>query len=64
QELSADENGKVIIPTPFTGQYVLEVIHRESQPGEFEGKQYEAVRHRATLTFILPVSSNSGKQEK
>jgi uncharacterized GH25 family protein len=64
QELSADESGKVTIPTPFAGQYVLEVIHRESQPGEFEGKKYEAARHRATLTFILPVSANSGKQEK
>jgi hypothetical protein len=64
QEQSTDENGKATIPTALTGQYVLEVIHRESQPGEFEGKKYEAVRHRATLTFILPVSANSQKQEK
>jgi uncharacterized GH25 family protein len=56
QEQSTDENGKATIPTALTGQYVLEVIHRDSQPGEFEGKKYEAVRHRATLTFILPVS--------
>jgi hypothetical protein len=61
QEESTDENGKVTIPTALTGQYVLEVIHRESQPGEFEGKKYEALRHRATLTFILPAPRNQGK---
>ena len=55
-EQSTDENGKATIPTAMTGQYVLEVIHRENRPGEFDGKKYEAVRHRATLTFTLPVS--------
>ncbi|HVW64009.1 MAG TPA: hypothetical protein VHB01_03265 [Nitrosospira sp.] len=56
QEHSTDENGEVTISTGLTGQYVLEVIHREGQPGEFEGKKYEALRHRATLTFIRPAS--------
>jgi hypothetical protein len=64
QEQNTDENGEVTIPMAMTGQYVLEVIHRESQPGEFDGKDYEALRHRATLTFILPVSANSEKQKK
>lgn len=56
QEQTTDENGEATISTGSAGQYVLEVIHRETQPGEFEGKNYEAIRHRATLTFIRPAS--------
>lgn len=51
QEHRSDENGKVKIATPWPGLYVLEVIHAEKQPGEFQGKKFAAVRHRATLSF-------------
>ena len=56
QEHSTDENGKVNITTPWPGQYILEVIHLEKQPGEFQGQKFEAFRHRATLTFNIPAA--------
>ena len=60
QEHRSDENGKVKIATPWPGLYVLEVIHMEKQPGEFQGKKFEAVRHRATLSFNTRIK-NHGK---
>ncbi|SHL63295.1 Uncharacterized conserved protein, contains GH25 family domain [Nitrosospira sp. Nsp11] len=61
QEYTADENGKINIKTPWPGQYVLEVIHLERQPGEFQGNKFEALRHRATLTFDIPAGSHENK---
>ncbi len=52
QELKTDEAGRVTIATPWPGQYVIEVIHKVREPGEFQGLAYEAVRHRATFTHI------------
>lgn len=51
QELKSDERGKVSFTAPWPGRYVIEVIHKEKKPGEFQGKRYEAVRHRMTLSF-------------
>lgn len=52
KEYKTDDVGKVKIETPWQGQYVLEVIHTDKTPGEFEGKEYASVRHRATYTFV------------
>lgn len=52
QEHGSDEQGRIVINTPWRGQYVLEITHTDNTPGEFEGKRYESSRHRATLTFI------------
>lgn len=52
QEFKTDKNGKVRLATPWSGQYVLEVIHTDKVTGNFEGKAYESVRHRATYTFV------------
>lgn len=60
QEHHSDENGKVKITTPWPGLYVPEVIHTEKQPGEFQGKKFSAVRHRATLSFNTRIR-NHGK---
>lgn len=51
QEHRADEQGIVQVATPWPGHYVLEVIHSEPQSGEFRGRAFEALRHRATLTI-------------
>jgi len=56
QEHSTDDNGKVKITTPWPGQYILEVINVEKQPGEFQGQKFDVFRHRATLTFIMPAA--------
>jgi hypothetical protein len=59
QEHPTDENGRVKITTPWPGQYVLEVINVEKQPGEFQGQKFDAFRHRATLTFNMPAAPHS-----
>lgn len=52
QEYKADADGRVSVALPWRGQYVLEAIHREPAAGEFQGRRFEAVRHRATLTVV------------
>lgn len=52
QEHKADADGQVLLALPWRGQYVLEVIHREPAAGEFQGRRFESVRHRATLTIV------------
>jgi hypothetical protein len=52
QELQTDAQGKLTPATPWSGRYVLDVIHEEGKPGEFKGQRYEAVRHRMTLSFV------------
>ncbi len=48
----ANAEGRMAIAMPWRGQYVVEVIHAEKQPGVFAGKSYDVIRHRATLTMI------------
>jgi hypothetical protein len=52
QELRSDAQGKLTPATPWPGRYVLDVVHEESKPGEFNGQRYEVVRHRMTLSFV------------
>ncbi len=35
----------------MAGTYVIEVIYVENKPGKFDGKKYDAVRHRATFSM-------------
>ncbi|MGE5451778.1 MAG: DUF4198 domain-containing protein [Acidobacteriota bacterium] len=52
QEGHTDANGRVQLPLPWKGQYILQVIHLEPGRGEYDGQPYEAQRHRATLTYV------------
>lgn len=52
KELQTDEVGRIKIETLWQGRYVIEVIHKERQAGEFQGKTYEAIRHRATFSHV------------
>jgi hypothetical protein len=52
QERRADDQGIAAFSLPWRGQYVVEVTYLEKAPGEYEGAKYEALRHRATLTFV------------
>lgn len=58
QERRTDEAGETNIATPWPGQYVVEVIHLERRPGEFEGKSYENLRHRMTLSVLKSRSAS------
>lgn len=50
------EQGKVTFIPEWPGLYVVEVIVMEETLGEYNGKKYEAIRHRATLTLEVPSS--------
>jgi len=51
KELKTDAEGIVSFTPLWPGRYVLEMIHVEKTPGEFEGTAYEALRHRSTLAL-------------
>lgn len=52
QELGADDNGELTYTLPWTGVYVLEVVHLEAKAGEFQGDKYENIRHVSTFSVI------------
>lgn len=49
--LSPAKDGTVSLETPFPGLYVLEVTARVNGAATVDGKQYDDVRHTATLSF-------------
>lgn len=57
QEGRTDPTGTVELPLPWAGQYIVQVIHLEAGSGEYEGKPYQAKRHRATLTYLASKGS-------
>jgi hypothetical protein len=54
QEGKTDAEGRVRLPMPWRGQYVLQAVHMERTAGTYDGKPYEARRHRTTLTVVSP----------
>lgn len=52
--LRPNKDGTVTLGTPFPGLYVLEVTARVNGAVTIDGKQYEDVRHVATLSFEVP----------
>jgi len=52
QDHQTGADGTVKLLLPWRGQYVLEVIHKEERAGEFEGRKFDAFRHRAALTVV------------
>lgn len=52
QEHRSDDAGQVFINLPWRGMYLLQAIHTEQAPGEFNGARFQVQRHRATLTFV------------
>ena len=51
KEVRTDSQGVASFTPLWPGHYVLELVHVEKVPGEFKGKPYNAVRHRATTTI-------------
>ena len=52
--LETDEQGRITIPTPWSGRYVLEVVYFEQKPGETAGQKFDRIRHITTLSFVSP----------
>ncbi len=48
---TTDDDGRVTLETPWPGQAIVEVAHREAVSGEHAGRTYDAIRHVSTLTF-------------
>jgi hypothetical protein len=50
--LDTDEQGRITVPTPWRGRYVLEVVHFDDKPGETGSDKFDRTRHIATLSFV------------
>ena len=61
KELKTDPQGVVAFTPLWPGRYVLEIIHVEKMTGEFEGKSYEALRHRSTLALQVRAERSAEK---
>ena len=48
--LTTNEQGRVTLPTPWAGRYVLEVIYFEEKPGGGDEK-FDRTRHISSLSF-------------
>jgi uncharacterized GH25 family protein len=53
KELQTNQDGKVAFTPLWKGQYIIECILPEEVPGNFRGKNYEAIRHRSTLAIDI-----------
>ncbi len=66
KELHTDAQGIATFTPLWSGRYVLEVEHQDKTPGEFKGKPYEAMRHRATLSLDVvghsPMETHHGQR--
>jgi hypothetical protein len=49
--LHTDEQGRINVPTPWAGRYIIEVVHFEAQPGGSGDGAYERIRHVSTISF-------------
>ena len=52
--LETDEQGRITVPTPWSGRYVLEVVYFDQKAGESAGEKFDRSRHIATLSFVNP----------
>jgi uncharacterized GH25 family protein len=51
QELDANDKGEVTFNMPWSGLYVMEVIHLEPAKGTYQGDVYENIRHVSSLSI-------------
>jgi len=57
QNVETDENGQVQLKVADAGRYLVRTYYElPEESGEFEGKEYQKVRHNATLVLDLPLS--------
>ncbi|HEV8722806.1 MAG TPA: DUF4198 domain-containing protein [Candidatus Binatia bacterium] len=50
--LVTDEQGRVTLPTPWAGRYVLEVAHFDEKAGGSGEEKYSRTRHISSLSFV------------
>src|SRR5262245_15078928 len=52
KHLTTDEQGRIAMPTPWSGRYVLEVTHFEAKPGGSDNDKFARTRHITSLSFM------------
>jgi len=50
--LVTDEQGRVTLPTPWAGRYVLEVTYFDEKAGGSGNEKFNRTRHIASLSFV------------
>ena len=50
--LVTDEQGRVTLPTPWAGRYVLEVTHFDEKAGGSGDEKFNRTRHISSLSFV------------
>ena len=50
--LVTDEQGRVTLPTPWAGRYVLEVTHFDEKAGGSGEEKFSRTRHISSLSFV------------
>lgn len=50
--LVTDEQGRVTLPTPWAGRYVLEVTHFDEKAGGSGNEKFNRTRHISSLSFV------------
>lgn len=54
QSRNTDSEGKFNVPLPWSGTYVLQLFHRDEQPGERGNEKYDRATYVTTLTVHQP----------
>jgi hypothetical protein len=52
KRLTTDDQGRIAVPTPWAGRYVLEVVHFDEKPGVSGNETFSRVRHISSLSFV------------
>jgi len=52
--LVTDEQGRVTLPTPWAGRYVLEVTYFDEKAGGSGEEKFNRTRHISSLSFMQP----------
>ncbi|GAB2562302.1 DUF4198 domain-containing protein [Spirosoma aerophilum] len=50
---TADANGRFTLTPTGAGQYVVDVDFMDKKPGQYQGKNYQAVRNKTALTLVI-----------
>lgn len=50
--LRTDEQGRITVPAPWAGRYVLTVVYVEDKAGNTGSETFDRTRHVATLSFV------------
>ena len=50
--LRTDEQGRITVPAPWAGRYVLTVVYVEDKAGSTGSENFDRTRHVTTLSFV------------